>query len=437
VVAAGMARILAVASTLAVVPLALNYLGSDRYGLWVAIGSFTAMLTFADLGLGNGLVNAIAEANGRGDRDAARQYVSSGFMMLVGVSLVLAAVFAVLYGAVDWGQVFNSRGSGAAEAAPTVAVFVGCTALALPFGLVSKIQMGYQEMFAVSLWSGLGSIFRVGGVVVAIHLGAGLPWLVLALAGGPVLASVLCTMTEFGFRRRWLMPALEACHLRTARRLLGVGLTFVVLQLTVAFAYNLDPLIAARVIGPSAATLYAVPLQLFGLAPTLVSLLLYPLWPAYGEALARGDLAWVRRALKFSTAISLAVTGTASVALLIFGREVLRLWVGSQVDPSFWLLAGFAAWAVLSNAFATVGTLLNGATLMRFQVLTALVMAPVSVVLSVVMANWIGVTGVIWGTVIAYAFCSAIPTIWYLPRAFRELERRTASGHRLYSAAAE
>jgi O-antigen/teichoic acid export membrane protein len=45
------------------VPLTLTYLGSERYGMWMAISSIVALLAFADFGLGNGLVNAIAVAS--------------------------------------------------------------------------------------------------------------------------------------------------------------------------------------------------------------------------------------------------------------------------------------------------------------------------------------------------------------------------------------
>src|SRR5690349_17928309 len=45
------------------IPLTLNYLGVERYGLWIVISSLITILGFADLGLGNGLLNAIADAN--------------------------------------------------------------------------------------------------------------------------------------------------------------------------------------------------------------------------------------------------------------------------------------------------------------------------------------------------------------------------------------
>jgi hypothetical protein len=38
-------------------PLVFKYLGSERYGLWLAISSLVVVIGFADLGMGNGLLN--------------------------------------------------------------------------------------------------------------------------------------------------------------------------------------------------------------------------------------------------------------------------------------------------------------------------------------------------------------------------------------------
>lgn len=49
-------------------PLTLAYLAPQQYGIWMTISSMVTSLACADLGIGNGLVNAISEAHGRNDR---------------------------------------------------------------------------------------------------------------------------------------------------------------------------------------------------------------------------------------------------------------------------------------------------------------------------------------------------------------------------------
>src|SRR3990172_8488443 len=46
------------------VPLVFNYLGSERYGLWVTLSAIIALFSFMDFGIGNSLINAIADSIG-------------------------------------------------------------------------------------------------------------------------------------------------------------------------------------------------------------------------------------------------------------------------------------------------------------------------------------------------------------------------------------
>ena len=51
--------------TIAIVPLALDYLGPERYGIWLTLSSFLALLGFMDLGLGNAVMTGALENGGR------------------------------------------------------------------------------------------------------------------------------------------------------------------------------------------------------------------------------------------------------------------------------------------------------------------------------------------------------------------------------------
>ena len=139
-VAATLIRIL---TQLISVPLTLHYLGAERYGLWMTISSVIAILGFADLGMGHGLMNAISEANGKDDQEMAKKYVSSSFLMLSSVAIALAFCFANTYQWIPWIKVFSVTSSQAmAEAGPAMAVFVGCFLVNMPLGIVNQIQRG-------------------------------------------------------------------------------------------------------------------------------------------------------------------------------------------------------------------------------------------------------------------------------------------------------
>ena len=210
-IASALAKVISVGTALISVPLTLHYLGAERYGLWMTISSLAAFLAFADLGIGNGMLNAIAAAYGRDDRDAIRGYVSSGFVVLSTVAAALLLLFAAAYSFVPWPALFNVKTELAcAEVGPAVAVFFTCFALAIPLTIAQRVQSALQRGFLSGLWQCASSTLGLIGVIVAIHYQASLPWLVLAFVGAPLLISILNSLsffvrmqlTEHRFKRR-------------------------------------------------------------------------------------------------------------------------------------------------------------------------------------------------------------------------------------------
>src|SRR5947209_10072676 len=90
-IAAVAARGLGSLTGLITVPLCVRYLGAERYCVWITIGSAIAFLGFTDFGLAASLTNLLGKAFGENDREAARRYVMTTFVVLSVVALFLTA----------------------------------------------------------------------------------------------------------------------------------------------------------------------------------------------------------------------------------------------------------------------------------------------------------------------------------------------------------
>jgi O-antigen/teichoic acid export membrane protein len=395
------ARGVALATTFITVPLTLRYLGAEQYGLWATITSVTALLGFADFGLGNGLVNGVSEALGRDSQEAVRRYVSSVFYMLVLVMTVLGLAFAGIYGVVPWPQLFNvSSAEAASVAGPAMAVFLGITLVGLPLSAVQSVRAGLQEGFMSGVWQGVGSVVSLIALVAAILARARLPWLVLALGGGPIVAALLNGLALIR-RRPWLFPHIRLATFPAVRHMMRLGLMFFVLAIAVAVAYQTDNIVIARVLGSAQVTQYAVPMKIFMVPPLIMSFALTPLWPAYGEALARGEITWVRRTFMRSLTISATLGALLSAVLLAFGTPILHAWAGKAVHPTAPLILALSAWALLQCITGPIAMYLNGANALGFQAVCATVMMVANLVLSIALTRAVGVSGPAWGSVIA------------------------------------
>ena len=426
---ATVARVVGVATSFISVPLVIGYLGSERYGMWITMSSLVAALGPLDLGIGLGLLTLVSDAHGRDDRAAARRAISTAAAMLMLIAAVSAVVFALAFPVIPWVHVFNVVSPTAvSEAGPASAALFAAFALGLPLGLVGQVQLAYQSGYISSAWAIVGNLGSLVALVLVIHLRGSLPALVIALTGVGLVAAALNGWFLFRRQRPWLMPRWREVRLATGRSLLGTGGLFLVLQLAGLAGYQLDNLVVAQILGASEVQEYAVPAKLFALAPMLLSFALTPLWPAYRESLARGDGAWVRRTLRRSVVLAAALNIPSSIVLVALAPWLLQLWVGSAVHPTPLLLIGLGTWAMMNTLNGPFAMLLNGANVIGFQAACATGMAIANVTISILLVQRIGVSGAVWGSVVAQVVFVLLPDLWYVRRLLRRLPAVAAAG---------
>jgi O-antigen/teichoic acid export membrane protein len=414
----------ALAVLLVSVPLSLGYLGRERFGLWMTAVAAAELLSFASLGLDKGLLNALAAADGRDDRAAARRLVSTAFALLGGIVVVLLALFALAYPAQPWARLLNV--AAADEAGPVMAVLTVCALLALLASLVDTIQSAYQDGFLNGLWKAAGRLLSLAALAVAIALGKSVAWVALAVAGAPLLASLGNAIMLFGRRRPWLAPRLRSLRRHSARVLLGSGSLFFLTQLALTVAYYADNLIVAQFAGSEAVSAYAVTARLFDLPGMLLLLVGAALWPPLAEAIARRDVAWAERGLRRLIIASLALAAATALPLMLLGPALLRWWVGGAVAPPGSLFAAFALFWLLSAVTQPIAVFLGAANALRFQLGCAALLAAAGLALKLALAQRFGMAGVAWGRLAAEALL-LVPYAFFLPRVMRQVRSRAVA----------
>jgi O-antigen/teichoic acid export membrane protein len=421
-------------SLLILVPLTVPYLGTERYGIWMTLVSLAAFLGVANLGVGSALVALVARGNALAGDDEVSRYVSTAVALFGGIAIFLGVVGAGVIPFLPWDRIFNAPSAAIADEGghAAIAVFV-VFLVSMPIGLISQIRLGYQEGYIAAWFDAAASVLALLGVAVAVALNLGLPAVVLASAAAPLVTGAV----NWGLlirKRSSLAPAIRRVDRRYARALMQSGGLFFALELATIIGFSSDNFVAAQVLGPAAVTLYAVPSRIALAGVAVLSAFSMPLWPAYADALARGDISWALRILRRS----LIVTTTAAVigaAVLVFaGGTVVDAWSRGKVHPHTSLLIGLALWIILGSVGSALSMFLNAAHVVRMQVACATTMALANILLSIWLARRIGISGLIWGTVISYSAFVVMPYVILVPRLVQRMQSRerdeVASGNR-------
>jgi O-antigen/teichoic acid export membrane protein len=392
------------------VPLAVGYLGRERYGVWITISSLLMFLGFIDFGLSGSLINGLSSAYGRDDRHEAQRYVASAFWLLTVIAVVL---WLPLASASHWiaGELFGgSRSSPVlAEATPAVLIAITIFFISFPLNVFWQVLTAHQQKAIVNICAMITSIGNLIAIIAVVICKGGLIWLVLAYSGCGLLVTLISSIWLFGFAKPWLRPSIAAINSAIMRNLFRTGWKFFVISIFWMVNLQTDNLIISHFLGPGAVTPYSVSYRLLSYAVIFQSFAVSALWPAYAEAKVRNDTRWIHRAFKANVIFSFASSLPFAVAFVIFGRKIIHLWAGDAAVPEFSLLAWMAIWNLMLASLSAATCLLNAFGRLNGMAIYGTISAVVNAVLSIILVQHWGVNGVVFAGIVSVGLLSYLP----------------------------
>jgi O-antigen/teichoic acid export membrane protein len=397
------ARVIGISCQLLQVPIVMNALGAEAFGLWMTLTGIGAMITFADFGVGQGAQNKLAEAFAAGDLTRARELWHSALVFFGLLGILLGGGVALVTPVVDFTRAFNLvEPAVQAQSGAAVGVTLALFCLNFPFGLAQRLAYSRQKGWMHNLVLAVASVGSLAGTVLATGLHASLPVVILAAQLPSLLGNIglmgweLC---ELG----WTNLRAVRCRWATMRELCVLGASFGVQQMQLTLFVSLPQIIISTHLGAAAVTPYNLAQRLFNLFAVIQNAFMLPLWPAYSDAKTKGDFAWIRRTLQTSIAATLGCTIMPMALGAAFAPLILRAWVGADAQlPSTALLWLLFAWNALVFIGQPFGFLLAGMSEVRRLTQYAVVSSVLSALLMWLWVARYGAEGVVAGMVVGF-----------------------------------
>jgi O-antigen/teichoic acid export membrane protein len=388
----------------------IGYLGPERFGVWMTLMSFVAMLSFLDLGVGNALTNLTAERATKGDASYLRQAISSGLLIMAGCGLGVAVVILGLAQIIPWTRLFRLTDPElVSEARAGGMVFAIGFGAVLFSGGVQKVLLGLQRAASGHIASMCANVVAIFALIIAAEYRAGVPTLLAITLAGQSIGAIplLATLFKDGLLdigAGWGAIRTEAPYI------LRSGGLFFLLQVGFMVGWGADLLIVSTTLGAALAATYAVAQRLFQFASMPIQILTQPLWGAYAEANARGDRAFISRVLKFSlTGAAVMALITVSLLILVHGPLVAR-WTEDRIvlPVSFVLIYGM--WSIIEATTSAASMYLNGCNIIRPQVFAVVIFCFISIPLKIALGYFFGLQGIVLATIVAWII--AVPILY-------------------------
>jgi O-antigen/teichoic acid export membrane protein len=399
------------------VPLTLSYLGEERFGVWMTIGSLATLLSFLDLGIGNGLINRVARAKAEAAQPDLPSVISHGLLVLLAVGGTVGVLLFCLVQYLPIARLIKVTDPALiGEAETSILTFCVIFAASIPLGGLQKIFQGLQLAWIAHLVKALSALLSLLLVYFSAQQKAGIPVLLLATFGIQtfVFFALLYPLVR---EKKLCLPRFSAGELtQETKSLLNTGGLFLFLQIGYLVGWGSDPMIISSVLGAGEVTKLALVQRLFQFVLLPLSIINAPMWAAYADANARGDRDFISHALKRTLVRTAALAAVGCVGMIFLSPFIFRAWLRGNVEIPADLVMTYGLWIFIQCVFIPVSMLLNGLGVVKAQAMVVLAFCIVCLPLKFLLIQHIGVVGVIQAAIIAYLLTAAIPYVVLLAR---------------------
>lgn len=331
-------------------PFLIRALGTDRYGMlglaWVVLGYFSVF----DLGLGRAMTKYVAEFLAQGNRGRIQSLVWTavtvqGAFGLLG-ALVLLAITPFLAT-----RILSIPRELIGEAT-SVLYLLG---IAVPLVLLSAAFSGVLE--AAQRFDLVNAV-RAPAMVLALLLsllGAVLGLSLASIVGLILLARYVALLTLIGLALRVFPELIRfSTEFESLRRLFAYGGWVTVTSVVNPFLVYMDRLLVASLASVGALAYYTAPYDAVTKLWIIPASLTMTLFPAFSSLQGIGDRERLGMLFSRSVKYVLLALGPIVFVLVLFAREILRLWLGSEFAAQSTLALQILSWGILINSLAHV-----------------------------------------------------------------------------------
>jgi O-antigen/teichoic acid export membrane protein len=399
-------KVLAIIISFWLVPLLIDILQKEKYGVWIILFSLLQWVSLIDFGVGNGLRNLIPALVSQKKYHEINKYIFSGFVVLLSVSLTGIFICLLFYN-----NLFNPRYFGL-DYSPdwfgsATFVFIFVFFIYLILSIVKPLAYVINKPYLVSLLAFIPNLFLLVYVLIASCQGEvssisieRLLWLYLfAFCISFVSVFIYITKTN----NLLFSGFVYFCPL-TARIVLKSSADLFLLQVAAVLIYTMDNFIVANFFGSEAVADFSVIVKLFSIYPLVIGILIGPLWNSITCFVNDGDLVSATKLVHHYYVMFLL--SIIFLTMLFFAAPyIIEIWLGVY-GITYYMLMPFVLFNLTLGWGMILSQILNALEVVRIQWILATLtpLARLIIVFWMVESYAFGSESVMWA-----AFIVSIP----------------------------
>lgn len=390
-------KVINIIVSLSIIPLSMDYVGKEQFGLWLTVSTIILWFAYFDLGFVHGFRNRFAEARAQGNDILARQYVSTTYAVISIIFVSICLILLLANKFIDWCSLLNEQQLDNAELQQLFDVIIIFFCGSFIFNAVTTLLTADQRPALGELIRSLG---QIGALITIILLN--IIWkngsivdLAFAFAGVPCIITLISNIIVFSTKRyRHLSPRLRDVKFSLTGKIIGLGVKFFLIMVSMVLIFQFVSVVLKREMNGEAVTQYNIAFKYFHIINMAALIIINPFWSAFTDAWTKGDRGWMTRALQRLEKMYLYLIPGALLMLAVSGI-FYHFWIGDRTEMPFMLSVMMMCFVMAQTLGGMYMNLINGIGKVQLQTIIYTISAVFAYPLLVFTCRSFGVAGVL------------------------------------------
>lgn len=392
------------------VPLLLHSMNAVNYGIWLTLTSLIAWISMFDIGLGNGLRNKLSIALANKNKQLGRTYVSTAYICISALVLVLIILFVAIQQFMSWQDVLNATAVDKEQL--NLLVFIVFAAFGLQFvlNLINSILLAMQMPAFSSFILMAGQLFSFIVVFILVKIFYVNSLLILGGTISLIPPAVMLVSSIILFKSKYkdISPSFKYFNIYKIKDILSLGIKFFIIQIITIVLYQTNNLIITHTVGNSAVVEYNVAYKYMHVLVMVFTIIVTPLWSATTEAYTKKDFVWIKGINRQMRKI-VVVMACIGLVMLIASKQVYEIWLGNnELNINFSTSMLLYIYSIFMIMYGNYGYILNGIGKLQIQIYATLILAMAYIPAAIFAGRFWGLNGVL----LMFALSPMVNYIW-------------------------
>lgn len=379
------------------VPILLKALGDEEYGLYKLLLSTASYLAVLDFGIGGTITRYVVKFRTEKDEKKTQNFLAMGFLIYIALSvlvLVLATVICFLLPVLYSNSIPDSQ---TGYSRIIFLILCSSTAISLFNHAYNGLTLAYEKYTYTKAMNIAKIVLRVAMILLLLQFSQSALMVVLVDFGLTILLLLANIFyTKFYLKCRIKLHQWDGKIVREA----FIFTTAILLQTIInQFNSNLDNIVLGIYATTATVAIYSIALQIYSMFSGLSTAISSMYLPSISKAVFQGKSDdEITDMVVGPSRLQLSILLLAFSGFVLFGKNFISLWVGSDYIEVYILCCILLGSSILNLSQNTITSVLKAKNILHGKTWILLVSTVINAILTIILVPRIGMLGAAIGT---------------------------------------